>query len=36
MAVDALIAIRMNLGPGRTQPKMHDSWYIDENGEKHI
>lgn len=36
MAVDALIAIRMNLGPGGTQPKMRDGWYIDENGEKHI
>ncbi len=36
MAVDALITIRMNLGPRRIQPKMRDGWYIDENGEKHI
>ena len=36
MAADALIATRMNLSPGGTQPKMRDSWYINENGEKCI
>jgi len=36
MAADALIATRMNLGPGRTQPRIRDGWYIDENGEKHV
>ena len=36
MAVDVLIAIRMNLGPKGTQPKMRDGWYIDENRKKHI
>jgi hypothetical protein len=36
MAEDALIATRMNLGPGGTQPKMRDGWYTNENGEKCI
>ena len=36
MADDAFIAIRMNLGSERVQLKMHDSWYINENGEKCI
>ncbi|PKK78862.1 hypothetical protein RhiirC2_769729, partial [Rhizophagus irregularis] len=34
MAADALIAVRINLSPGRAQPKMRDGWYINENGEK--
>ena len=34
MAVDALIATRMNLSPGGVQPKMRDGWYINEHGEK--
>ena len=36
MAADALIAMRMNLSPGGAQPKMRDSWYINEKGEKLI
>ncbi|PKC66398.1 hypothetical protein RhiirA1_512186 [Rhizophagus irregularis] len=34
MAADALIATRINLNPGGAQPKMHDGWYINKNGEK--
>ncbi len=34
MAADALITVRMNLSFGGVQPKMRDSWYINENGEK--
>ncbi len=34
MAVDALIAIRMNINPERKQSKMCDGWYINENNEK--
>jgi hypothetical protein len=34
MAVDALIAMRMNMNPGGKQPKMRDGWYINRNNEK--
>ncbi|CAB5357696.1 unnamed protein product [Rhizophagus irregularis] len=35
MAADALmIASKMNLSPGRAQPKMRDDWYINKHGEK--
>jgi hypothetical protein len=34
MAGDALVATKMNLSPEGKQPKMHDSWYINEHGEK--
>jgi hypothetical protein len=34
MAADALIATRMNLGPGGVQPKMRDGWYINDYGER--
>ncbi|CAG8625873.1 17591_t:CDS:2 [Acaulospora morrowiae] len=35
-AENALIATRMNLGPGGIQPKMRDGWYIDENNKRQI
>ncbi len=34
MAVDTLIAMRMNMNLRRKQPKMRDGWYINENNEK--
>ncbi|GES78031.1 hypothetical protein GLOIN_2v1785920 [Rhizophagus clarus] len=34
MVADALIATRMNLSSGDAQPKMRDSWYINEDGNK--
>ncbi|CAG8783881.1 10904_t:CDS:1, partial [Cetraspora pellucida] len=35
MAEDALVAKRINKGPGKKQPKMYDGWYIDKYEEKH-
>ena len=35
MAEDALIATRMNLGPGGKQPRMRDGWYINAYGDKY-
>lgn len=34
IAEDALVATRMNKGPGKKQPKMQNSWYIDKYGKK--
>jgi len=36
MAADAQIVTKMNLSPGGAQSKMHDGWYVDENGERHV
>ncbi len=36
IAEDALIVTRINLGPGGTQPKMRNGWYINERGDKCI
>ena len=36
MVADILITTRMNLSPRGIQPKMRDSWYINDYGEKYV
>ncbi|CAG8669049.1 2453_t:CDS:2 [Acaulospora morrowiae] len=36
MANDALIVTKMNLSFGNTQPKMHDSWYVNKSSKRHM
>ena len=36
IAENALVATKINLSPRGAQHKMHNSWYIDKYGEKHI